>query len=194
MITHIQGKLIEKTPTFVIVDVQGVGYIIKISLQTFSQIEGEFCKLYTHLSIKEDSHTLFGFFDKSEREMFRSLISVSGVGPSTAQVILSTFSSQEIVQHITSADVQAVQSVKGIGAKTAQRIIVDLKDKVSKGMVSSDLLFDKLDNEIKKESLSALIALGFAKKDAERKIDKVLSLNPEIKGVEELVKIALSQM
>jgi len=194
MITHIQGKLIEKTPTFVVVDVQGVGYIIKISLQTFSRIEGEFCKLHTHLSVKEDSHTLFGFFDKSERDIFRNLISVSGVGPSTAQVILSTFSSEEIIHHITSADVQAVQSVKGIGAKTAQRIIVDLKDKVAKGMPSSDLLFDKMDNEIKKESLSALIALGFAKKEAERKIDKVLKLNPEIKGVEELVKIALSQM
>ena len=194
MITHIQGKLIEKTPTFVVVDVQGVGYIIKISLQTFSQVEGEFCKLYTHLSVKEDSHTLFGFFDKSEREIFRNLISVSGVGPSTAQVILSTFSSEEIIHHITSADVQAVQSVKGIGAKTAQRIIVDLKDKVAKGIPTSDLLFDKQDNTIKLEALSALIALGFPKKGAENKIDKVLRLNPDISSVEELVKTALSQM
>ena len=122
------------------------------------------------------------------------MISVSGVGPSTAQVILSTFSSEEIIHHITSADVQAVQSVKGIGAKTAQRIIVDLKDKVAKGIPSSDLLFDKMDNTIKQEALSALIALGFAKKGAESKIDKVLKSTSDITSVEELVKTALSQM
>ena len=194
MITHIHGKLIEKTPTYVVIDVNGVGYKIKISLQTFSAIDGEFCKLFTHLSVKEDSHTLFGFFEESERHLFRNLISVSGVGPSTAQVILSTFSPEEIVHHITTADVKMVQSVKGIGAKTAQRIIIDLKDKVAKGMPTSDLLFDKIDNTIKEEALSALLALGFAKKGAEIKIDKVLKSNPEIASVEELVKTALSQM
>ena len=140
MITHIHGKLIEKTPTYVVVDVSGVGYKIKISLQTFSQIEGELCKLYTHLSIKEDSHTLFGFFEESERHLFRSLISVSGVGPSTAQVILSTYSPNEVINYITTADVKMIQSVKGIGGKTAQRIIIDLKDKLAKGLPSSDLL------------------------------------------------------
>jgi Holliday junction DNA helicase RuvA len=194
MITHIHGKLIEKTPTYVVVDVNGIGYKIKISLQTFSAIDGELCKLFTHLSVKEDSHTLFGFFDESERHLFRNLISVSGVGPSTAQVILSTFTPEEIVHHITTADVKMVQSVKGIGAKTAQRIIIDLKDKVAKGMPTSDLLFDKVDNTIKEEALSALIALGFAKKAAESKIEKVLKSNPEIANVEELVKTALSQM
>ena len=194
MITHIHGKLIEKTPTYVVVDVNGIGYKIKISLQTFSAIDGELCKLFTHLSVKEDSHTLFGFFDESERHLFKNLISVSGVGPSTAQVILSTFSPEEIVHHITTADVKMVQSVKGIGAKTAQRIIIDLKDKVAKGMPTSDLLFDKIDNTIKEEALSALIALGFAKKAAESKIEKVLKSNPEIANVEELVKTALSQM
>ena len=194
MITHIQGKLIEKTPTYVVIDVNGVGYKIKISVQTFSVIDGEFCKLFTHLSVKEDSHTLFGFFEESERHLFRNLISVSGVGPSTAQVILSTYSTDEIVHHITTADVKAVQSVKGIGAKTAQRIIIDLKDKVAKGMPTSDLLFDKVDNTIKEESLSALVALGFAKKGAESKIEKVLKSNPEIASVEELVKTALTQM
>ena len=193
MITHIYGKLIEKTPTYVVVDVNGIGYKIKISLQTFSAIDGELCKLFTHLSVKEDSHTLFGFFEESERHLFRNLISVSGVGPSTAQVILSTFSPEEIVHHITTADVKAVQSVKGIGAKTAQRIIIDLKDKVAKGMPTSDILFQK-DNTIKEESLSALLALGFAKKGAEQKIDKVLKENPEITSVEDLVKMALSQM
>ncbi len=194
MITHIHGKLIEKTPTYVVIDVNGVGYKIKISLQTFSAIDGEFCKLFTHLTVKEDSHTLFGFFEESERHLFRNLISVSGVGPSTAQVILSTYSTDEIVNHITTADVKMVQSVKGIGAKTAQRIIIDLKDKVAKGMPTSDLLFDKIDNTIKEEALSALLALGFAKKGAEIKIDKVLKSNPEIASVEELVKTALSQM
>jgi len=194
VITHIHGKLIEKTPTHVIIDVNGVGYEIKISLQTFSSIKDEFCKLYTHLSIKEDSHTLFGFFEENERFLFRQLISVSGVGPSTAQVILSTYSSNEIIQHISMADVKAIESVKGIGAKTAQRIIVDLKDKISKGMPTADLLFDKIDNTIKDEALSALLALGFSKKGAEVKIDKVLKSNPEITTVEKLVKTALSQM
>ncbi len=194
MITHIHGKLIEKTPTHVIIDVNGVGYEIKISLQTFSSIKDEFCKLYTHLSIKEDSHTLFGFFEENERFLFRQLISVSGVGPSTAQVILSTYSSNEIIQHISMADVKAIESVKGIGAKTAQRIIVDLKDKISKGMPTADLLFDKIDNTIKDEALSALLALGFSKKGAEVKIDKVLKSNPDIVSVEKLVKTALSQM
>ena len=193
MITHVQGKLIEKTPAYVVIDVNGIGYHIKVSLQTYSCIDKEFCKLFTHLSVKEDSHTLFGFFEKSERDLFRNLISVSGVGPSTAQVILSTCNSSEIVKYITSANVSAVQSVKGIGAKTAQRIIIDLKDKVAKGMPTSDILFQK-DNTIKEESLSALLALGFAKKGAEQKIDKVLKENPEITSVEDLVKMALSQM
>ena len=194
MITHINGKLIEKTPTYVVVDVNGIGYKIKISLQTFSAIKGELCRLYTHLSVKEDSHTLFGFYEESERYLFRHLISVSGVGPTTAQIILSTYSTQEVVNHIATADVKAVQSVKGIGAKTAQRIIIDLKDKVAKGIPTSDLLFNKLDNTIKEEALSALVALGFVKKTAETKIDKVLRSNSENISVEELVKNALSQM
>ena len=194
MITHINGKLVEKTPTYVVVDVNGVGYKIKISLQTFSAIEGELCKLYTHLSIKEDSHTLFGFFEESERHLFRNLISVSGVGPSTAQVILSTYSPEDIIHHITTADVKAIENVKGIGAKTAQRIIIDLKDKEAKGMPTSDLLFDRIDNTIRQEALSALLALGFAKKGAESKIEKVLKSKPDIASVEELVKTALTQM
>lgn len=195
MITHIEGKLIEKTPTYVVIDVNGIGYKIKISLQTFSSItQSEYCKLLTHLSVKEDSHTLFGFFDESERDLFRKLISVSGVGPSTAQVVLSTYSPDEIIHHITSGDVSAVKSIKGIGAKTAQRIIIDLQDKLAKGLPTTDLLFSKKDNTIKEESLSALLALGFAKKGAEQKIDKVLKSNPEISSVEELVKTALSQM
>ena len=193
MITKITGKLIEKTPTFVVIECNGIGYMIHISLQTYSLIDSELCKLFTHLSVKEDSHTLYGFFDQNERHLFRNLISVSGVGPSTAQIILSTYNTDEIISYITSADVAAIQHVKGIGAKTAQRIIIDLKDKVSKGMPTSDILFQK-DNTIKQESLSALLALGFAKKGAEQKIDKVLKENPEITSVEDLVKMALNQM
>ena len=194
MITHIKGKLIKKTPTHVVIDVNGIGYEVKISLQTSSLINEENCQLFTHLSIKEDSHTLYGFYEENERSLFRHLISVSGVGPSTAQVILSTYNSEEIIQHITSADVKAIQSVKGIGAKSAQRIIIDLKDKVAKGITKSDLIFENTDNRIKDEALSALMALGFAKKLAENKIEKVLRNKPEISGVEELVKTALSQM
>ena len=194
MITHIKGKLIKKNPTHVVIDVNGIGYEVKISLQTSSLINEENCQLFTHLSIKEDSHTLYGFYEENERSLFRHLISVSGVGPSTAQVILSTFNSEEIIQHITSADVKAIQSVKGIGAKSAQRIIIDLKDKVAKGITKSDLIFENTDNRIKDEALSALMALGFAKKLAENKIEKVLRNKPEISGVEELVKTALSQM
>ena len=149
MITHVYGKLIEKTPTYVVIDVNGIGYRIKISLQTFSSItQSEYCKLFTHLSVKEDSHTLFGFFDESERDLFRKLISVSGVGPSTAQVVLSTYSPDEIINHITSGDVSAVKSIKGIGAKTAQRIIIDLQDKIAKGLPTTDLLFSKMEETI----------------------------------------------
>ena len=193
MITQISGRLIEKTPTYVVIECNGIGYMINISLQTFSLINDEACKLYTHLSVKEDSHTLYGFFNQNERHLFRNLISVSGVGPSTAQVILSTYSAEEIISFISSADVAAIQHVKGIGAKTAQRIIIDLKDKVAKGLPTSDILFQK-DNTIKQESLSALLALGFAKKGAEQKIEKVLKENPNITSVEDLVKMALSQM
>ena len=124
MITHIKGKLVEKTPTYVIVDVNGIGYKIKITLQTFSAIEGEFCMLYTHLSIKEDSHTLFGFHEQIERHLFRNLISVSGVGPSTAQVILSTYSPMETINHITTADVKAIEKEEVKEKK--KKIIKDL--------------------------------------------------------------------
>ena len=193
MITQITGKLLEKTPTYVVIECNGIGYKINISLQTFSSIKDENCKLFTHLSVKEDSHTLYGFYDQGERHLFRNLVSVSGVGPSTAQVILSTYDTSEIVSYIATADVAAIQHVKGIGAKTAQRIIIDLKDKVAKGLPSADILFN-LDNTMKSESLSALLALGFAKKGAEQKIDKALKENPEITSVEQLVKMALSQM
>tara|TARA_B100001540_G_scaffold317402_1_gene350428 strand:- start:3996 stop:4571 length:576 start_codon:yes stop_codon:yes gene_type:complete len=190
MISHINGRLIEKTPTYVVIDCNGVGYKLNISLQTYSAIQTENCKLLTHLSIKEDAHTLYGFYTSDERELFRQLISVSGVGPSTARMILSTYSSEEIVQYIISADVVAIQNVKGIGGKTSQRIIIDLKDKVGKGKEVSDLLFTQ-DNTIKEEALSALLALGFTKKVAEKKVDQVMKNHNGDITVEDLVRKSL---
>ena len=190
MISHINGRLVEKTPTYVVIDCNGVGYKLNISLQTYSAINSESCKLLTHLSIKEDAHTLYGFYTSEERELFRNLISVSGVGPSTARMILSTYTSEEIIHYLISADVSAIQNVKGIGGKTAQRIIIDLKDKVGKGKEISDFLFVQ-DNTIKEEALSALLALGFTKKLAEKKIEQVLKIHSGEITVEDLVKKSL---
>jgi len=193
MINHIDGKLVDKTPTHVVIDCNGVGYSINISLQTFSKINNERCKLFTHLSVKEDSHTLYGFFTENERKLFRHLISVSGVGPSTAQVILSTYKSDEIINYISASDVAAIKNVKGIGLKTAQRIIIDLKDKVTKSAISDEISLD-LNNTIQNEALSALVALGFSKKIAQQKIDKALRNKQGNFDVETLVRESLSQM
>ena len=193
MITHIKGKLVEKTPTYVVIDCNGIGYKLHISLQTYSNVKEENCFLFTHLSVKEDSHTLFGFSDEQERTLFRNLISVSGVGPSTAQVVLSTFSPQQTCKHIISADVAALQSVKGIGGKTAQRIIIDLKDKLGKGITTTDIPLCQ-NNDLRDQALSALVALGFNKKLADQKVDKVLRDSSEEISVEALVKSALSGM
>ena len=193
MINHIDGKLVDKTPTKVVIDCNGVGYSINISLQTFSKINDERCKLFTHLSVKEDSHTLYGFITENERKLFRHLISVSGVGPSTAQVILSTYKSDEIINYISASDVAAIKNVKGIGLKTAQRIIIDLKDKVTKSAISDEISLD-LNNTIQNEALSALVALGFSKKIAQQKIDKALTNKQGNFDVETLVRESLSQM
>ena len=190
MISHINGKLVEKTPTYVVIDCNGVGYKLNISLQTYSSIQAENCKLLTHLAVKEDSHTLYGFYTSEERDLFRQLISVSGVGPSTARMILSTYSAEEIVNYIITADVAAIQNVKGIGGKTAQRIIIDLKDKVGKGKETSDLLFTQ-DNTIKEEALSALLALGFTKKVAYKKMEQVIKNHEGEITVEDLVRRSL---
>ena len=190
MISHINGRLVEKTPTYVVIDCNGVGYKLNISLQTYSSIQTENCKLLTHLAVKEDSHTLYGFFTSEERDLFRQLISVSGVGPSTARMILSTYSAEEIVNYIITADVPSIQNVKGIGGKTAQRIIIDLKDKVGKGKETSDLLFTQ-DNTIKEESLSALLALGFTKKVAYKKMEQVMKNHEGEITVEDLVRRSL---
>lgn len=193
MITHIKGKLVEKNPSFVVVDCNGIGYMIRISLHTFSQIsDSELCSLFTHLSIKEDSHTLYGFFEKAERELFRLLISVSGVGTNTAQTILSSLSPNDAQMAILSENVVALKSVKGIGAKTAQRIILDLKDKIAKQGVSADEN-PILHNTTREEALSALTMLGFSKNMVNKAIDRELKNQSNLE-VEELVKRVLKNL
>ncbi len=190
MIHHLKGKLIEKNPTYAIIECGGVGYQINISLNTYTQIsDNEECLLLTHLSIKEDAHTLYGFKQNSERQLFRQLISVTGVGTSTAQMILSSLKPEEVVQSILSEDVNALKAVKGIGAKTAQRIIIDLKDKVGTDEQTTEISSVAY-NTARNEALSALVALGFDKNKASKALDKLLANSPD-QAVEELVKGAL---
>jgi len=193
MITHIQGKLVEKNPTDVVIDCNGVGYLLNISLHTFSQIpDKENLKLYTHLQVKEDSHTLFGFSSLAEREMFKLLISVSGIGASIARTMLSSLTPKQVREGIATNDVALIQSIKGIGAKTAQRVILDLKDKVLK-IYDIDEDFVSQNNTSKDEALSALDVLGFNKKQAERVVDKVILAQPEA-SVEVIIKQALKNL
>lgn len=193
MITHIQGRLVELNPAYVVIECNGVGYLLNISLNTYSKLgESESCKLYSHLVIKEDSHTLYGFYNKLERQIFRLLISVSGVGASTARVILSSMLPEEIRDAIVSENIALITSVKGIGAKTAQRIILDLKDKMLKAFDNIEITL-KSGNRNREEALSALEVLGFPMKAVHKMIDKLLDETPDME-VEELVKKALKQM
>ncbi len=193
MITHIQGKLIEKNPTSIVIDCNGVGYSINISLHTFSQIpEKENVKLFTHLQIREDSHTLFGFSSKLEREIFRLLISVSGIGASIARTMLSSLSPNQVMDAIAQNDIATIQSVKGIGSKTAQRVVLDLKDKILK-VYGLDDVSTTSSNTNKNEALSALETLGFARKQAERVCDIVVKENPNA-SVEIIIKQALKNL
>ncbi|MFV0566353.1 MAG: Holliday junction branch migration protein RuvA [Flavobacteriaceae bacterium] len=193
MITYIQGKLVEKNPTDVVIDCNGVGYGINISLHTFSQIpDSEHLKLYTHLQIKEDAHTLYGFSSLLEREIFRLLISVSGIGTSTARTMLSSLTPKQVIDGIAANDVTLIQSIKGIGVKTAQRVIIELKDKVIKIYDVNEVSVTK-DNTNKDEALSALEVLGFARKQAERVVDKIIKSEPDA-TVETLIKQALKNL
>jgi len=193
MITHIQGKLTEKNPTDVVIDCQGIGYRINISMHTYSQIpDNENLRLYTHLQVKEDSHTLFGFSSMAEREIFRLLISVSGIGASTARVMLSSLTPKQVREGIASENVTLIQSVKGIGLKTAQRVIIELKDKVLK-VYDIDEVSVLKSNTNKDEALSALEVLGFSKKQAEKVIDKIINNQPEA-NAETLIKEALKNL
>ncbi len=192
MITQIKGKLIEKSPTELVIDCGGVGYSINISLNTYSQIgDDENIKLFTHLIIKEDSHSLYGFFKKSERSLFKLLISVSGVGASTARMMLSSLSPGEIISAILSDSVQIIQSVKGIGAKTAQRVILELKDKAMMLEYTDKEQFS-LSNE-STEAASALEVLGYSQKQTNKILTQIISENPGI-NVETLIKKALNKL
>ncbi|PIB33714.1 Holliday junction DNA helicase RuvA [Gaetbulibacter sp. 5U11] len=193
MITHIQGKLVEKNPTDVVIDCNGVGYMLNISLHTYSQIpDQENLKLYTHLQIREDAHTLYGFASTSERELFRLLISVSGIGANTARTMLSSLTPKQIREGIAVDDVVLIQSIKGIGVKTAQRVIIDLKDKILK-IYDIDEVSVTQSNTNKDEALSALEVLGFAKKQAEKVIDKIVKSEPDA-NLETIIKLALKNL
>jgi Holliday junction DNA helicase RuvA len=193
MIAHLQGKLVEKNPTEVIIDCNGVGYHVNISLHTYSLLpNSEAIKLFTYLQIKEDSHTLFGFVEKSEREIFKMLLSVSGIGASIARTMLSSLEPKQIIQAIASADVVTIQSIKGIGSKTAQRVILDLKDKVLK-LYDLDEVSMMQNNTNKDEALSALEVLGFVRKSSERVVEKIVKDNPEA-TVENIIKLALKNL
>ena len=194
MITHIKGKLVEKSPTSVIIDVNGVGYLINISLNTFSAIQDkENLQLYTHLQIKEDSHTLFGFYGLKEREIFRLLISVSGIGASIARTMLSSLSPEQIIQGISIGDSAMIQSVKGIGLKTSQRVIIELKDKVLKIYDIDDNISFQNNNTAKEEALSALEVLGINKKTSEKLVDKIMLDNGDA-SIEFIIKEALKNL
>lgn len=193
MISHLKGRLVEKTPTYVILDCNGIGYTVHISLNTFAKIpDNESLKLETHLIIKEDSHTLYGFYDKLEREIFKLLISVSGVGPSIARIMLSSMTPKQIQETIASGDAATIQSVKGIGTKTAQRVILDLKDKIIKTFDMSED-FVAQNNTIKDEALSALEVLGFNRRQSEKTIQKII-LEHADDSLENIIKLALKNL
>lgn len=188
MITQLNGRIIEKNPTLLVIDCGGVGYEVKISLNTFGTIGSEeSIKIYTKFVVREDAQLLYGFAEPIEREMFNHLVSVSGIGPNTAMIMLSSLIPEEIATAIQAEDVKTIQSIKGIGAKTAQRVIVDLKDKMLKMTFSTENIFSS-NNTNHFDALTALISLGFDKKSAEKAIDKV-STGEE--SVEKLIKEAL---
>ena len=193
MITQIKGRLVEKSPTELVIDCNGLGYLVNIFLNTFSLLsDSENISLFTHLQVKEDSHTLFGFYEKTERNLFRKLISVSGIGASTARTMLSSLNPEEIQRAILSEDVSTIQSVKGIGLKTAQRVIIELKDKVSLINEGSGFSVD-FANSKREESLSALEVLGYSRKQTTKVVDKLISEVSEI-SVEEIIKNALNKL
>ena len=194
MITYLKGKLVEKSPTHAVIECEGIGYFVHISLQTYSHLpDNDWAKIFVHEVIREDSRSLYGFFDEDEREVFRKLISVSGVGASTGRVILSSLGTEEIRDVIFQGRVDVMKQIKGIGAKTAQRIIVDLQDKIMSD--SSDP--EKISfsgNTTKNEALSALSSLGYDKTKADKTLDKILKQEGNNIPVEELIKLAMKQM
>jgi holliday junction DNA helicase RuvA len=193
MIEYIKGNITQITPTFLIVETGGIGYFINISINTFSRLEGKSdYQILIHEVIREDTHQLFGFADASERGIFRLLISVSGVGANTARMMLSSLQPEEIEIAIIGSDVNLLKSVKGIGLKTAQRIIVDLKDKIGKH-TGSDEIFTPSDNTKREEALSALVMLGFAKSTVAKVLDKIVREEKTL-TVEDIIKRALKNL
>ena len=193
MITKITGRLVEKSPTELVIDCNGIGYLVNISLNTFSMIgDDENISLFTYLQVKEDSHTLFGFCDKQERNLFKKLISVSGIGASTARTMLSSISPEEIQNAIISENVSTIQSIKGIGLKTAQRVIIDLRDKVGL-LLEKNEINTNIYNTNQDEALSALEVLGYGRKQTTKIVQMLINESPEI-TVEQLIKGALNKL
>jgi Holliday junction DNA helicase RuvA len=194
MYAYIDGKLAFKCPTYVVIDAGGIGFQINISLNTYGAIQDtERCKLYTWLHVKEDGHTLYGFFEEGERRLFLHLISVSGIGPNTGRMILSSITPSEIQAAIVQGDVPLIQRIKGIGPKSAQRMILELQDKLKKEGPDS-LINMPSHNTAKDEALSALVMLGFAKNVAEKSLDTAIKTGSENLSVEQLIKIALKNL
>ncbi|WP_432709271.1 Holliday junction branch migration protein RuvA [Pedobacter sp.] len=194
MFEYIDGKLTFKCPTYIVVETGGIGYHLNISLNTYSLLaDAERCKVYTWLHIKEDAHTLYGFADEGERRLFLHLISVSGIGPNTGRMMLSSITPQEIQQAIVNGDLALIQRIKGIGAKGAQRIVLELQDKLKKEGTGS-LMAAPLNNTVREEALSALMMLGFAKPPAEKALDNAIKNNGLDLTVEQMIKIALKNL
>ncbi|SHF58265.1 Holliday junction DNA helicase subunit RuvA [Mariniphaga anaerophila] len=193
MYEFIRGAVADLNPASVVVDVGGIGYFVNISLNTYSQVNGKKeVKLLIHQVVREDAHVLYGFAEKRERDLFRSLISVNGVGASTALMMLSSLSPDEITSAVATGNADVLKAVKGIGTKTAQRIIIDLKDKLGKMPESGQILIST-DNTIRNEALSALVMLGFAKKDADKAVSKIIKDDPGA-TVERVIKTALKRL
>ncbi|MEM9835487.1 MAG: Holliday junction branch migration protein RuvA [Bacteroidota bacterium] len=195
MITYLKGPITHKNPSFIVVEAGGVGYHVNISLYTYTQIEKlETVKILTYFHVKEDSQTLFGFSEERERKLFQHLLSVSGVGPSTALVVLSSMNPDEVRAAIIGEDVASIKRVKGIGPKTAQRIILDLKDKLIKESGESPIMISPQSNTLRSEALSALVNLGFPRPGVQRALNRVLQANPNTASAEELIKLALREL
>ena len=194
MFEYIHGKITGLTPANAVIEAGSVGYFIHISLNTYSLVNGkDQTKLYLHQVVREDAHLLYGFAELAERELFRLLISVNGIGSSTALMMLSSLNPEEIRSAILEENVNLLKSVKGIGAKTAQRVIIDLKDKLGKVPASDQILISPQNNTIRDEALSALVMLGFARKNIEKEIDKILQANSNL-TVEQVIKMALKSL
>lgn len=192
MYAYLRGDFSYKSASQVYVDINGVGYEVNITLNTYSAIETlAGGKLFTYLQIKEDSHTLYGFFEKEERDMFVLLISVSGVGAATARMMLSSLKPEEVAIAITTGNLKLIESVKGIGKKTAERLVLELKDKVGNKTTSSSQTWSKVVNSMEKDAVNALTALGIVQKQAEISVKNILAAEPEILKLEDLIKKAL---